>query len=480
MKKHFDDNQFRAIGHQLIDRLADHLEECQNNNRQVSPGKSAQAMHDMWQTHFDAYHDSDRTADPMALFSDIIKYSLALHHPHNMGHQLAVPLPVTALAALLSAFLNNQTSLYEVAPVANTMEALIVRYLLKRFNFPAAGGGFFVSGGSLANLTALLAARQACSDSDVFHDGVRKQKPFVVLASEHAHYCIKRAVQIMGLGAEGYIAIPADKHGRLRMDCLSERYYQAVEADKQIMAVVGVAGITATGAFDPVHDMAEFCKQHGLWYHVDAAYGGGVIFSEQYRHLITGIEQADSMVFNFHKMLAVPSPSSTLLFRRETDAWQTFSQQASYLWSSQQDAHEKRNNFIQQTIECSKSSMSMIAYTLLTCCQSRDISDYIECQFSLAKSFANIIDAHREFQLAIKPICNIVCFRYYHGEVKDLNALNERLRRHVVVSGRYYIVQTKIDEIVYLRVALMNPLTDINHCQSLLDYLIEVRRTYVD
>jgi len=281
----------------------------------------------------------------------------------------------------------------------------------------------------LANLTALLAARKAKAPSQVWEEGHNEK--LAVLVSEEAHYCIDRAARILGMGSQGIIKIPVDKHFKMDINLVQEYYDQAVSNGFYVISIVGSACSTATGSYDNLQFLGDFAQKNKLWFHVDGAHGGAVVFSDKYKHLVDGIANADSVVIDFHKMLMTPSLNTGLIFKNSEESYKTFEQKAQYLWDSQ---HTREwYNSGKRTFECTKSMMAIKVYAIF-----------------------------------------IVNFRYVNIQDHDINDLNAKVRRKLITSGSFYIVQTRINGALYLRTTIMNPLTKVSDLDALLMGIEEI------
>lgn len=464
LKQAFSPDDFRRFGHELIDLLANHLTHVEAGNGKTIP----------WQEPADslAYWEQDAEQpslqNPNELFKNIIERSTNLHHTRYMGHQVAAPAPLAALAGLVVNLLNNGMAVYEMGMVSNPLEKIVTDLLARRIGYNANSTGFLTSGGTLANLTALLTARAVKVNEDVWENGTKSR--LAVMVSEEAHYCIDRAARIMGLGTEGIIKVPVNERFQIRTDLLESLYQQAQEQGLQVFCVVGSACSTSTGAYDNLGIMADFCQRHDLWFHVDGAHGGAVVFSEKYKHLVNGIKQADSVIVDFHKLLLTPALATAVVYQRNEDAYQTFHQKAQYLWANQA-SHEWFNSG-KRTFECTKLMMSVKIYTLLRTYGETLFAENVDTLYDLARTFADLIRSNPDFELAIEPESNIVCFRYVGNKTLNLNELNSQIRRKLLEQGDFYIVQTTLSEQLYLRVSLMNPLTTIEDLNTLLEEIL--------
>lgn len=445
----YDPERFRKDGHRLIDAIAAQLARWQAREGAVLPWKPPAVAREQWS-------DSTGTFDIVDELSRIAAASTGIVNPRCMGHQVAPPLPAAALAELVSAVLNNGMAVYEMGPASTPIELLVVRWMCEALGMPAGAGGVMTSGGSLGNLTALLAMR-AAKAPDVWRDGSRE--PLAVLVSEDAHYSVKRTLSVMGLGEAGAVRVPLD--ARHRMSGAAVRAALA-GAKGRVIGIVAAAGSTATGAFDPLDELADVAAEHALWLHVDAAHGGGVALSQTHRGKLRGIERADSVVWDAHKLLMMPALVTGVLFQREDDSYRTFSQQASYLFG-------ERNwwDLGQRTVECTKRAMAIEVWTTLRSRGAQWFGDVVDRLHALAQELAAKIEAAPDFELALAPESNIVCYRHTGGGDDH----NRALRQRVVEDGTFYIVGTQLPSGYYLRSTLMNPLTESRDLDELLDHL---------
>ncbi|NJO92939.1 MAG: aminotransferase class I/II-fold pyridoxal phosphate-dependent enzyme [Chloroflexia bacterium] len=248
-----------------------------------------------------------------------------------------------------------------------------------------------------------------------------------------------------------------------------ENYYKQAQNDGfKVFAIVGNACSTATGTYDNLNEIADFCEKHKVWFHVDAAHGGGAIFSTKYKHLLDGINRADSIVIDLHKMLMNPALSTLVMYKNGQDSYQTFSQKAQYLWDKAED--QEWYNSGKRTFECTKLMMSMKFYAIVNAFGFEIFDQNVTYLYDLAREFANLIKKRKNFELVNEPNANILCFRYKsNSENTNLNELNSKIRKKLLEKGEFYIVQTIINDNVYLRTTIMNPKTSKTHLTELLD-----------
>ncbi|MEO5581897.1 MAG: aminotransferase class I/II-fold pyridoxal phosphate-dependent enzyme [Saprospiraceae bacterium] len=460
--------QFRIHGHLLIDFIANYLDQCNHSSIPVTSYISPEKSYSKWEHEL-----NEPTLSPDALFEQIIHHSIHLHHPGYIGHQVAVPQPLSILADTVASLLNNGMAVYEMGQVSIAMERAVCTCLTKLIGWSDQSTGFFTSGGTLANLTALLTARQVCSEGSYWDHG-HESTSYAVMVSSEAHYCIARAIKIMGLGNDAIITIPVNKKFQLDVESINEIYTQAVHQGKKIFAFVGNAASTGTGSYDDLVTIGKFCKLHHIWFHVDGAHGGAVILSKKYNHLVHGLEMADSMTLDFHKLLQTSVLCTALLYKSSGASHQTFTQGAQYLY---EDHEQEWYQLGKRTFECTKNMMVLKAYTLIHQLGIDTLGADVDYRYDLARQFADLISSDEELELATYPQSNIVCFRYRPSgtDPDHFNTINIAIRTRINESGQYYLVQTTINHKIYLRTSLMNVHTTLEDLALLLQRIKAIK-----
>ncbi|WP_161554587.1 pyridoxal phosphate-dependent decarboxylase family protein [Sinomicrobium soli] len=419
--------------------------------------------------------DSGKTPpeDLMTLVNNIIERSVNLHRRGYLGHQVPPVLPVNILTAALMAFLNNGMGVYEMGMTGNAMEKIVTGKLARRFGFGNDASGFVTSGGTLGNLTAIMAARawflKAHPDADY--------QQLSIMVSEQAHYSIERTFIVMGIPAENIVKVPADDRFSMNTDILEELHSRASREGKEIFAVVGCACSTATGSYDDLETLAGFAGKHSLWFHVDGAHGGAAIFSETHAGKLKGTEKAHSVILDFHKMMMAPSLSTAVIFRSHQLSLLTFSQKADYLWESREEDEWYHSG--KRTFECTKPMSIMHVYTAMRLYGDEIYGEIVDRLYGLATEFADRLRQHPDFELATPPQSNIVCFRY-RTEHPDINAdaLNRHILDVITAEGIFYLVSTRLNGSFYLRTSLMNPFTTMEDLNTLLSGITTAARKY--
>ncbi|WP_405221292.1 pyridoxal phosphate-dependent decarboxylase family protein [Dokdonia sp. Asnod1-B02] len=466
LKKAYDSSLFKEEGTDLVNQISQYLSDTTSGKSEkvitwTTPGNEYQ----FWKKYISAAHT---TSD---FFKTVIARSIHTHHPKYIGHQVAPTVPVSALATLLSAQLNNGMAVYEMGAASTALERLIIEQFAKTIGFEN-GDGFLTSGGTLANLTALLAARRVMAEDDVWNEG--HSSKLAIMVSEEAHYCVDRAARIMGLGSEGIIKVPADDGYKMRTELLDAYYDSAVGKGYEVIAIVGSAPSTSTGVYDDLEKIHAFAKAKKIWFHIDAAHGGAAIFSPKYKHLLNGADKADSIIIDGHKMMGTSALATAVVFKESTASYATFEQKAQYLWEKNEDADWF--NLAKRTFECTKSMMSLRFYAIINAYGLQFFDDFVTTLYDAGRDFGALVEQQEDFEVALAPVSNIVCFRY-KASAGDINRINQNIRKALLEDGEFYIVGTSLRGEFYLRTTFMNPFTTTKHTERLLNVIREVAAT---
>ncbi len=414
-----------------------------------------------WQEDF----SSSSPAGLEDLMENVMSHSINFHSKGYVGHQVAVTLPVTALTSAMMAYMNNCTTVYELGMAGNAMEKVVISHLAEKFGYNKGATGFVVSGGSMGNLTALVTAR---TSSGI---GEKDYHRLAVMVSGEAHYSVERAAKIMGIPGENIIKVPVGEDFGIRPELLECTYQKAVAEGKIVFCVVGCACTTSVGAFDNLEAVADFAQEHQLWFHVDGAHGGAVIFSEKYKHLINGIQRSDSLIVDFHKMMMTPPLSTAIIYNTRNRKVNEFSPRAAYLWQDQ--LSQEWWNSAKHTLECTKPITILHTYAIMRLYGDAIYQQNVDLLFDMGKQFAEMIKAEKNMEVALEPKSNIVCFRYI-PEKGDADEVNRKIAEKLLEDGAYYVVTTTVRGTFYLRVTIMNPFTDKASLEKLIAKIKEI------
>lgn len=319
------------------------------------------------------------------------------------------------LGELLSVMLNNSMYTYKVAGPQVGIEKEVIKSIGAIIGYQGNYGGTFAPGGSMANFMGMLMARDQFNP-DIKNKGVSGK--LIAYTSEDAHYSIEKNAAFIGLGRNNVRKIKTDTQGKMSISDLQQQIQNDLNQGYQPFFVNATAGTTVLGVFDDIENISELCKLYDLWLHVDGAYCGGVIFSKAYSYLIKGIEQADSFCFNAHKMLGTPLSCSAILVKNKTHLYQSFSNEAEYLYQTNDDEY----NLGKTSIQCGRRNDALKLWTLWKSVGTSGLEEIVNQQFHLANVAQQYISTHPDYSFYGSEEAISVCFNYKNVDPKWLCA----------------------------------------------------------
>jgi aromatic-L-amino-acid/L-tryptophan decarboxylase len=388
-------------------------------------------------------------------------------HPRFFGY---VASPATApgvFADLIGSTLNANVTAWRSSPAATEVEQMVVRWLGALVGFSDSAHGLLTSGGSLANLTAILMAQRAKSDGDIARTGLwNKSQKQTLYASDQIHMSIPKAADILGIGRDQVRLLQTTEKFRLNPDSLRQAIQKDVDDGLKPFCIVGSAGTVNTGAVDPLNELADIAQEFGLWFHVDGAYGALAVMDERKRDLFRGIERADSLSLDPHKWLYSPLDAGCLLFRDETRARKAFAaNEADYIKIHEQTDDESFA-FWDYGIELSRRFRALKIWMTLRYFGTRRIAAAISEDISLAEYLSEQINAAEDFELLAPVELSICCFRYLPGNFRSvviesaaeatLDEINSRLMHAVQRGGEAYLSNATVNGKFALRACITN------------------------
>jgi len=395
-------------------------------------------------------------------------------HPGFFGWIAPSGLPSDPLAHAMVSLLNENVGGYWASPVGTTIEKTVIRWLADLVDFPQQSQGVFMSGGSMANMCGIASA---CAKR--FGPGFRSQglaafslesRP-VILCSRAAHFSIRRAAVMLGIGTDNIVTIDTDDQFRMRVDALAS----ALAEHDNIICVVASAGTTNTGAIDPLPQIADLCSTQDVWLHVDAAYGAGGLMSAQLRPRFSGIGRADSVVMDMHKWFFQSLSGSLLLYRDPGWARQLFSESSDYLRMNEDESPEQFAFFsispeLSRRFRALPFYISMRHYGLERL--GRNVLHNVQC----AEYLANRVRNEQDLELISAPQLSILCFRFRPDGLDDdsVDRLNTTIRDRIQLEGDYLISPTRVNDRPVLRVCIINHATRAEHVEGLLASILRI------
>lgn len=397
-------------------------------------------------------------------------YPLCRHngHPRFFGYISSPGSAATAIGELLAAGLNANVTSWRSAPAAAELEHLVVDWLKAMIGYDPQSAGLLVSGGSMANLAALAAARTNVEENLATTLSPEERPALRIYASEEGHFSIKKAARLLGIGTANIQWIPTD--AAVRVDVVEME--RQVKADRESglvpMCIVANGGTTSTGAFDPIEELADIAERYGLWLHVDAAYGGFAALAPSAKHMFSGIERADSVSLDPHKWLYASVGCGCLLYKDAGIAARTFAEEMDY--TRPLGLHgDEAFAFWEFGPELSRPFRALPLWLQLKLYGVRNLSAAIESNIACARYFGKLVENSTDFELLAPVGLSVFCFRFRPSDYAgDLDALNERILITLQRVGSSYLSNTRIRGKFALRGCVLNYRTTAQEMERLL------------
>ena len=471
------EDQFRSLGHDLVDRVAGLLASIRRYpvTAATSPEEVRAAL--------DATRAlPEQGRDPGALLREaaslLFEHSLFNGHPRFYGYITSSAAPIGMLADLLAAAVNANVGAWKLAPMATEMEGQVIRWLAQFIGYPANCGGLLLSGGNMANLTCFLAARAAQVGWDVRKQGVAGGRRLCVYASAETHTWIHKAADLAGLGTDAIHWID----GQQTMDLheLDARYRRDVDEGYQPFLVVGSAGTVSTGAVDPLRDLAAFCRERKLWFHVDGAYGAFASAVAGAPAELEWLRLADSVAVDPHKWLYAPLEAGCALVRNPAALSNAFSYHANYY-----NFEVEAMNYLDIGPQNSRGFRALKIWLALQHAGAAGYREMIQDDIILARRLYELASDHPELE-AVTHQLSITTLRYVPQELRAsvgcpqtedyLNQLNQRLLAAIEKSGEAFISNAVIAGKYALRFCIVNFRTSTGDIEAMPQLLVRLGR----
>ncbi|KAG7196623.1 hypothetical protein KM043_015973 [Ampulex compressa] len=401
----------------------------------------------------------------ISLARDIIKYSIKTGHPHFVNQLYSSLDPYGLVAQWLTDALNPSVYTYEVSPVFTIMEEDVLREMRKRIGWNnGQGEGIFCPGGSMANGYAINIARHH-RFPEIRATGLAGGFRMVLFTSEDAHYSIEKMASFLGIGSKNVYLVKVDKRGKMCPHDLERQIERSLNEGAVPFMVSATAGTTVLGAFDPLREIALVCKKHKLWFHVDAAWGGGALMSKTYRGLLDGVELADSVTWNPHKLLAAPQQCSTLLLRHEGLLQAAHAVKAAYLFQSDK-FYDTSYDSGDKHVQCGRRADVLKFWFMWRAKGAIGFEKHVDRVFELSRYFADYIRQREGWILVMEPECTNVCFWYLPPSKRDLkedernsaiHGIASRVKERMVRKGSMLMTYQRLrDKPNFFRLVLQN------------------------
>ena len=416
----------------------------------------------------------DKLIDECRTIMDLSRHN---GHPRFFGYVASPSTPIGAYGDLIASALNANITCWRSGPAGTELERMVVRWLGSLIHYDREANGLLTSGGSMANMIALLIASRRQSGADASRRGLwNSGGPMTVYASEEVHMSILKAADILGFGRDQVRVIGCDGRQRMRVDQLASRIESDLREGLRPFCVVGSAGTVNTGVVDPLAEIANVAREFDLWFHVDGAYGAPGVLDERKSALFKGIERADSVSLDPHKWLYVPVDAGCLLFRDAAAARAAFTTEDADYIKTHGYTDEEAFAFWDYGVELSRRFRALKVWLTLQYYGSRRIAEAISDDISLAEYLGESVSNADDFELLAPVELSICCFRYVPpGAAKndaELDRLNEHIMELVQKGGRAYLSNATVNG----RFALRACITNFRTTQSDIDQTIEAIR----
>lgn len=466
-----DPDEFRRLGHAMVDHVAELLATMPGGK--VTPGEPPSVV----RAALGERPMPEHGADPGELLAEAAGFMRAhsLHngHPRFWGYITSSAAPIGMLGDLLASGYNSNVGAAILSPAATEIETQAVRWIADLVGCPAGTGGLLVSGGNMANIVGLIAARRAKAPGDVRRDGVRAAPQLLVYASTDTHTWLQKAVDLMGLGTDAIRWIGTDAEGRLLAPALEQAVVRDLEAGHHPIAVVGTAGTVGTGVVDPLRAIADTCKRHDLWLHVDGAYGAPAAALPEAEPDLKAIALADSIALDPHKWLYAPLEAGCVLVRDPATLADAFSFDPTY-YRFDGDPDDPPVNFFSLGPQNSRGFRALKVWLVLRQLGREGLIRLVREDIALAGAMHRAVAAHPDLE-PLTCHLSISTFRYVPPELRDdpegnaerIDQVNRELLDRLQRGGEVFISNAIVDGRFALRACIVNFRTTLADVEAL-------------
>ncbi|HEY4869191.1 MAG TPA: pyridoxal-dependent decarboxylase [Candidatus Dormibacteraeota bacterium] len=462
-------DEFHAAAERAVEWMSTYLRDIERHPvlAQTAPGdlrRSLPASPPQHAESIDAvFDDLDRL---------IVPASTHWNSPGFLAYFASSASAAGILGEMLAAAFNVNAMLWRTSPAATELEVVAVDWLRQLLGLPEPLFGVINDTASSSTLYALAAAREALSDLRIRDDGMSGRADVPALrfyASEEAHSSVEKAGIVLGLGRRGLRRIAVDGDYRMDPVALAAAIDDDVAVGIRPMAVVATAGTTSTTSVDPIPEIAAVCERHGVWLHVDAAYGGAAAVAPELRWVLAGAERADSIVVNPHKWLFTPIDCSVLWTRRPDTLRDAFSLVPEYLRSDEgSDPHAP--NLMDYGVSLGRRFRALKLWLVMRRFGSDGLAARVRFHCALARTLAERVRESEDFELLAPVPLSVVCLRARPrrlGSDVDLDRLNDRVMERINADGHFFLSHTRLRDRFAIRVAFGNVRTAERHADEL-------------
>ena len=460
-------NEFREAGHYLIDYIAGYLEHAKEKPlfANAEPSFLYELFNEPVPENAHALKDIQQTLE-----NKLIPYCTDLSHPGYMGLITPSPNPAGILGDLLAAALNQNLGVYTIGPSAVTMELRVIRWLNDLIGYDEHAGGNLTSGGMTANFIGLKLARDFSTGDAAQYAGV--QGNWAVYVSEERHVSLDKSVDAVGVGRNNLRALPTNENFQIRIDALEE----AIQKDKadgiRPLCIVGLAGTTNLGAVDDLETLRHIADREHCWYHIDAAYGGGLLLSDKHKDVLKGLHLGDSVTIDPHKWFYAPLDCGAVLVKDHARLRTSFGMQPAYL-TEQGEKKNERYQFYVNGFEQSKRFRSLKVWMSFQHYGRQQIAQWVENNIDQARHLHMLVKNTDDFESATEPRMSAICLRYKSDHLSNdaITQLHYSVAARIEKEGRFWFATTVLKGRTWFRINPVNIHTTLNTMDELFETL---------
>lgn len=454
----------RQLGHRVADIVADHLATIR-----AEPVIAGLPRRDLGKRLARAapVDGSDFESLVSLLQDSVFPFHAREPHPGFLAYVPSCPTFPAVLGDWLATGYNFFAGVWPVAAGPNEIEVVVLDWFREWMGMPEGSSGLLTTGGSAANLTAVVAARHSAIEEG------HEMSKLTVYTSAQAHSSVTRAAWIAGIPRDNVRTVEMDSEYRMLTSDLQQRVADDREAGFSPFMVIASAGTTNSGAVDPLHEIADYCNAEKLWLHVDAAYAGFAALTEEGKRLLSGIERADSLTLDPHKWLFVPFECGCLLVRDPSALTSAFRILPEYLKDVQPG--EEEVNFADRGEQLTRYSRALKVWVSVNYFGTKAIAAEIQEAMDRARLLEHLVKESSDFEILSPAQFGIVCFRAKPEKVSesDLDALNERINARVVSEGRFLISSTRLGGSFSLRMCTLGFRTTMDDIRGLFAAIVK-------
>ncbi|SDC05638.1 pyridoxal phosphate-dependent decarboxylase family protein [Acinetobacter boissieri] len=405
--------------------------------------------------------------------------SLKVHHPHSLAHLHCPTMVVSQIAEVLINATNQSMDSWDQSPAGSLMEVQLIDWLRQKVGYGVGQAGVFTSGGTQSNLMGVLLARDKCiathwQGHSVQRDGIPSEamQKVKVICSENAHFSVQKNMALMGMGFQSVVTVPVND--RAQMDVVAlEQTMATLQAEGKIVAcVVATAGTTDAGAIDPLQEIRTITEKYGAWMHIDAAWGGALILSNDYRHWLDGIEKADSVTLDFHKHYFQTISCGAFLLKDEAN-YRFMHYEAEYLNSAYDEEHGVPN-LVSKSLQTTRRFDALKLWMTIEALGEDLYGSMIDHGIKLSIEVAQYIENTEELELLLQPQFASVLFRVVPEgyPVEYIDSLNQNIADELFARGEANVGVTKVGDVQSLKMTLLSPVATLDNVKALFEQIL--------